>query len=118
MADNLRETEEGAVAFAFASALVAGDFSRAYDMLGESVRQTTTAETLRTEYELMLSYAESQPTMMEVMAVNRDFAWMKPDDVATVYTAIYEDDFCEGVDVLLCRENSRIAIKEIIWGRP
>ena len=75
MADTLSETEEGAVAFAFASCHVAGDFNGAQSV-AESVREMMTAETLRAHYERMLSYTESQPTMIEVMTVNRDFqAW-------------------------------------------
>lgn len=118
MPDELSETEEGAIAFGFASALASGDFGKAHNMLAKTFRETMTPDDLRTHFDQMLSYAESKPTMIEVMAVSRNFSWMKPDELATVYTAINGDDFCEAVDLRICREDGRIAIKEVIWGRP
>jgi hypothetical protein len=118
MADNLEQTEEGAVAFAFASALARGDFTGAYGMLMSSRREATTPEMLRTKYEQMLSYAESAAENVDVMNIEHDMPWKAPGDVACVYTAITGDDFSEAVDLLICSDGDRLAIKEIWWGRP
>jgi hypothetical protein len=41
MSSDLSETEEGAIALAFTRALVSGDFEKAFGMLDDSLKQST-----------------------------------------------------------------------------
>lgn len=109
------------VAVSFASALVAGDFSRARRLLAPAIRQSMTEEALRTRLTKMYSgYDSGPPTRVDFDEEGSSDSpyQLDPGDVGWAYVSISGDHFVEAVTVTVADIDGALLIREIEWGRP
>ena len=115
---NPAETPHREVAFAFANALVAGDFAQAHDMLAAPLGQAMSRDQLQERYEEMITYGEGPADYVEVMTDMLDWPAKIETDIGWAYVAICGAEFSEAVAVVVTKENDTLKIREIEWGRP
>lgn len=112
------KTPHGAVALAFASALAAGDFTRARELLAPEQRKAITSVELRGTYEAMISYGGTPADEVEVMNVMETWPAKEPGDIGWAYVAISGDGYGEGIAVVVAAVGSDLLVRDIEWGRP
>ncbi|MBY0270683.1 MAG: hypothetical protein K2X06_12495 [Burkholderiales bacterium] len=113
-----KTTPHGKVAYDFAVALISGRFAEAHELLAASQKIEWSAEALHEELVQMTDYGSGPPTEAEVMEVMEDWPAKKPGDIGWAYAAIAGPGYSEAVAVVVARENGRLCIREIEWGRP
>jgi len=114
------------IALCFARALVAKEYELAAGMLGASLKQSCPPHVLRKQLEEMIWYEGEEgrwPTGIQVVtaADSSDMAnWKRrnPDDFGWAYVAINGAGYCEAVSVMIAKDEERLAIRDIEWGRP
>jgi len=111
-------TKHGEIAFEFASALVNGNYSTAYNLLSETQKKERSPDSLKEEYENMIEYGEGPVNHIEAMNELTEWPSKESNDVGWAYVALASDDFSEAVAVVVCNENNQLKIREIEWGRP
>jgi tetratricopeptide (TPR) repeat protein len=117
----LSETESSAVCeFGedFAWHLVRGDWEGAHAVLNKKLRRQFSPDDLRDKYVDMTEYAEAAFTDVEAQPPDNDMPDMEGNDVALVYIAIFSDDACEAVTLMVCREDGELRVRDVEWGRP
>lgn len=113
-----KDTSQGIVGFAFANALVAGEYDIAYNMLSTSLRAELSSADLKESFESMIKYGRSAPNHIEVMNVLNDWPDKQALDIGWAYVAIDGDGFCEAVSIIVIQEETKAVIRDIDWGRP
>ena len=109
------------LAVAFASALVAGDFERAHELMVPTLREELSPAALRAElYGMFEGYAAGPPTDIDFRdeVSFEDWPDKRPGDVGWIYVSIWGPDFVEAVTVIVASVDGRLAIRSIEWGRP
>lgn len=116
----LLATPHGQLAYAFAAALVKGDYPAAHALLTPAAAAEWPPEKLQSTYEQMVSYFINPPHAAVPIGDMAD--WQLParqaGDVAWVYTAIVGEGDSEAVTLIIAKEADRLAIRSIEWGRP
>ncbi len=112
------KTPHGAVAFAFATALVSGEFEAAARLLAIELRAAWTPHTLQAAYETMTGYFQTPPTYINVEEVLTDWPDKQPQDIGWAYVSISGDRHSEAVAVTVSQEADKYSIRSIEWGRP
>jgi hypothetical protein len=80
MSQELAQTEEGEVALAFATKLVAGDFAGAFELFASSLQQSTSPNNLREQFDSMISYTDRQVSGIDVLDIEHEYWWMQPSN--------------------------------------
>jgi hypothetical protein len=114
------------IALSFARALVGKDYEEAAGMLAASLKTTSPPDVLCKQLEEMIRYEGDEgrwPTGIQVVtaADSSDMAKWKcpnPNDFGWAYVAIDGTDYCEAVAVMITKEEERLVIRGIEWGRP
>jgi hypothetical protein len=108
------------VAVDFATALVAGQFARASEMLTPALRREMTPHMLQEALNGMCAYSPGKPKRIHFDPQHSMENWpdKQPDDVGLTYVSISGDDFNEAVTVIVANVGGRHLIREIEWGRP
>jgi hypothetical protein len=118
MGPKMSEGASTKLAVDFATAIAAGDATRAHALLSSKLRSTITPEKLQAEYADMVSYGSGAPTTIAAMTTMDTWPDKQPADTQWVYVAIANDNYSEGVTVVVAEEESRLVIRSIEWGRP
>ncbi len=118
MSEEPRDTLSGAVAIAFARALVAGKYKIAHEMLSASLQEAVSVEHLKKTYETMIEYGNSPPNYVDVDVAVDDWPGKPEADIGWVYVSIAGDSYAEAVTVIVTQEQTKQVIREIEWGRP
>ncbi|WP_103668298.1 hypothetical protein [Pseudanabaena sp. BC1403] len=113
-----KDTPQGIVGFAFANALVEGEYNVAFNMLSAQLQIEFTPLSLKEKFEYMVGYGCSDPDFVEVMSAEDDWYIKEALDIGWAYVAISGDGFGEAVTVVVTQEQSKHVIREIDWGRP
>jgi len=113
-----QQTPHGDVAFRFASALTAGRFAAARELLSAAAKAEWSAERLESTYREMVEYFETPPSMVMVVNTMEEWPGKTPGDIGWAYAAIAGDDGSEAVTVVVCDEIGKHVIRSIEWGRP
>jgi hypothetical protein len=115
------------IALCFARALVAKEYDEAAGMLAKSLKPSYPPDVLREKLEDMIWYEGDEhrwPTEIQVVTAANSSdvpVWRKQsnaDDFGWVYVAINGTDYCEAVAVMITKEEGKLAIRDIEWGRP
>jgi hypothetical protein len=106
------------VAADFASALIAGRFDTAHQMLSSAAKREWPAALLEETYSEMVEYFESPPEMVQVVQSMSEGPAIEPGDIGWAYAAIIGDEESEAVSVVVFAEDGRNVIRSIEWGRP
>jgi hypothetical protein len=122
----LRLLETADIALTFARALVGKEYERASSMLSTDLKLSYSPEALRENLEQMIQYTGDEsgwPTAVCVVTgadVSDMGHWLNklPEDFGWAYVSIDGDGYCEAVAVLVSVQRGRLAIREIVWGRP
>lgn len=116
----LLATPHGNLAYRFAAALVRGDYPAAHGLLTAESKAEWPAERLQSTYEQMVQYFMHPPHA--AVPINDMADWQLPQrqsgDVAWVYTAIVGEGDSEAVTLVIAKEDGKLAIRSIEWGRP
>ncbi len=118
MVESDADSAHGKLAFAFAQALVAGDFQSAHSMLCDGFRSAATPERIRKNYEEMVAYGDGPPTEVSLPCTMTEWPGKRRHDLGWAYVSIGGLDFIEAVTVIVCEEQGRPVIRELEWGRP
>ena len=103
------------VAIDFATYLVQGNYTKAFDMLTEEQKKEYSKESLQNEMMRMTDYFEnSSKIWVETKFVEEEGAI----DDKCIYVPIEEDGNSEAVCVDIVFENGKLLIDNIEWGRP
>ena len=113
-----QKTPHGKAAHEFATALVAGQFERAHQMLSTSAMGEWSASSLQETYTKMVEYFGSPPSFVQVMEVMTEWPDKMPGDVGWAYAAIAGEGESEAVTVIVASEGGKHVIRSILWGRP
>jgi hypothetical protein len=111
-------------ALRFANALVAGDFAAAHDMLTKVHQLEISADDIRQHYQSMISYTEDPPdTIKAGLLLPPSETDGIPDGLGWAFVDIDSlnspnGSWLECVGLLITEEDSRHAIRQIVWGRP
>ncbi len=116
--DDADRTDDRALAFAFASALIAGQFEDAHDLLDTRARAEWSVDALRARFTAMVSYFEIPPDHCEIVESLQDWPGKQGDDIAWMYVAICGASESEAVIVIVRDEDGERAIRQVEWGRP
>lgn len=114
------------IALSFARALVAKEYDEAADMLDASLKKSCSRDVLRKQLEKMIWFEGDEdrwPSSIQVVTAAdssalKDWKWSSPDDFGWAYVAISGIDYCEAVAVMIAKDEQRLAIRDIDWGRP
>jgi hypothetical protein len=110
-----RDLPHGAVGYAFARALLEGDYDRARAMLCEELKIEYSAEQLRIRFERMLSIADPVDFPDDVLVMdNSELDHASQDDKGWAYVPIWT----EAITVTVRPFGQEHLITELIWGRP
>lgn len=116
----LLATPHGNLAYRFAAALVKGDYQAARILLSPEAYIEWPPEKLQSTYEQMVHYFTHPPHA--AVPINDMADWQLPErqvgDLAWVYVAIVGEGDSEAVTLIIAKENDRLAIRSIEWGRP
>ena len=113
-------TLAGKLGFAFAQAIVRGEFVEAHAMLSTALRQEVRPQDLESSYNAMIEYGEGPPNLIEVINVETMEEWpsRQEQDVGWAYVAICGDRYSEAVSVVVAEEAGCKVIRMVEWGRP
>jgi hypothetical protein len=103
------------VALAFAVALKDRRFADAHGMLCAALRAEMSAQQLQERLEGMVGGVVDHVEVGETM---RDWPDKQTDDVGWAYVAMSGAQFVEAVTVVVRREEARLCIWDVAWGRP
>ena len=101
-----RDTPSGAVAIAFAYALVAGKYKIAHEMLSASLQETISIEHLKEKFETMIEYGDNPPNYVDVDVAMDDWPGKQESDIGWAYTSIGGDSYTEAVTVIVTQEQT------------
>jgi hypothetical protein len=123
MQEHSPKTPHAKIAVAFASALVKGDYAAAHALLTPVLGRVLSAERLREELFAMFSgYSEGKPERIWFdeadNGITETWPGKSPGDVCWAYVGIEGENFLEAVSLLIQEEAGKLAIGDIIWGRP
>jgi hypothetical protein len=120
-----RLLEVADIALAFARALVAKEYERANAMLSSAAKPSYPPHLLQKNLEEMVQYSGDEsvwPTSVQVVTgadISDMEKWLKtPQDFGWAYVSVDGDGYCEAVAVMVTDDGSKLAIREIEWGRP
>jgi hypothetical protein len=102
----------------FAHALTEGRFDDAQALLVGDQKKSSSAATLKKQYEEMIAYASGPSAHIEVMQTLDTWPEKQRGEVGWVYVAITGDDFSEAISVVVAQEGDLQGICQIEWGRP
>lgn len=113
-------TPAGELAFAFAQAVVKGEFVQAYALLSNGLRQEMSPQDLESRYYAMIEYGGGPPDLIEVIQVDLMQEWplRQEGDVGWAYVAICGEGYSEAVSVVVAEEAGCKVIRMVEWGRP
>lgn len=110
------ETKELAVAFA--RALSARAYDRAYSMTSSEYQERVSQEEMRAAFEAIVPPDWGQTEPIEVGLSLSDWPDRQGGDIGWVYVGISGDVYSEGLAVVVARTGNRQEIREVEWGRP
>jgi hypothetical protein len=113
-----KDTPQGLVGFAFANALVKGEYDVAFNMLSAQLQIEFTPSRLKEKFESMVEYGGSDPDFVGVITTMDDWHNKGALDIGWAYVDISGDGFAEAVTVVVTQEQSKHVIRDIEWGRP
>ena len=108
------------LALGFVRAVVAGEYDKAHDLLSLPLQWQVSPAKLAEDYVAMHSYAPETPDTVE----HGDLLDAHlPDAVGWQWVGIerqhsIDGRWYEGVTLLIVNEEDRLAIGDIVWGRP
>jgi hypothetical protein len=111
------ESQQGAVAYQFAHALMTGAYQDAHALLSPACREMYSIEDLRESFET-LDYASRSVTGIELMETLDEWPGKGPADIGWAYVSMYGDGFVEGIAVIVQLLDAKPRIRSIEWGRP
>lgn len=113
-------TTAGKLGFAFAQAVVSGEFAAAHALLSDGLRQQMRPQDLESSYYAMIEYGGGPPDLIEVIQVDDMHEWpsRQEQDIGWAYIAICGDGYSEAVSVVVAEEGGREVIRMVEWGRP
>ncbi len=113
-------TPAGKLGFAFAQAVVRGEFAAAHALLSNGLRQEMSPQDLESSYYAMIEYGGGRPNLIEVIQADLMHGWpsRQEGDVGWAYGAICGDGYSAAVSVVVAEEAGREVIRMIEWGRP
>lgn len=108
------------VADLFGSLIVRRDYQAARSLLARDARRLHSCEDLKAAAEAMISYAAGPILQSQIIesATLEDWPAKQCNDVAVVYLALTGAGFSEAVSLTLARQDDRIVIRDLVWGRP
>ena len=102
----------------FAQALADEDFTHAYSMLSEDLREKMSEEELAQTYRDMISYGGGPVNKIIPEDGYSDYPDMKPNELGGIYVSLVGNSFMEGILVFVCVEENQARVRGIDWGRP
>jgi hypothetical protein len=102
----------------FGSSLTKKDFALAHSMLCQLLQEKLSPESLKQEFESMISYGEGLLENVDVMEAFEDWPAKQQNDIGWAYVAITGQNFSEAVSLIISNENGQARVREIEWGRP
>jgi hypothetical protein len=110
----------GDVGYAFAKALVGGEFDAARAMLSGALADEWPPWRLEQALAEMIEYGDGPADHVEVIQVDSMAGWpaRESSDLGWAYVAICGDGFNEAVSVVVADEGGRTVIRDLEWGRP
>ena len=115
----MRSFEE--VAVGFVSALVTGDFERAWNFLAPTLQTSYSPVQLRERlFEMFSGYADGPPTGIQFDDEFSLVEWPSKQvgDIGWAYVGIIGEDFVEAVSVTVSDVDGAHLIRQVEWGRP
>jgi hypothetical protein len=117
----------GELALKFAHALVAGDYDKAHDLLSLPFQRRVSPADLAQHYDSMHSYVPEAADTVELgqfdgSGLQRELGWqwvtigrlLSPTEPWRLNSGHWN----EGVVLMIVEEDDRLAIGDIVWGRP
>ena len=114
----LQSNMNTALALDFARAISTGNRAHAHALLSSALQAATTPDQLAADYARMVEYGEGPPGIIQVMTSMTEWPDKTADDREWIYVAIANDTYSEAVTVVVAREEARLVIRSIEWGRP
>lgn len=108
------------LAFAFAQAVVNGQFVAAHALLSDALKQEMSPQDIESSYKQMIEYGEGAPSLIEVVNADSMNGWpsKQEPDIGWAYIAICGDGYSEAVSVVVAEEKEGAVIRKLEWGRP
>lgn len=106
------------VAQAFARALAARDYPKAYAMTSQSFRNKVSEERLQAEFEAIVPTDWGAIGPVEAGESIETWPGRQSSDLGRVYVSIGGDVYSEAVIVVVTMENGKGKIREVEFGRP
>lgn len=101
---------------AFGQRITDGDFKAAHAMLSSALKASHSPATLASTVAEML---QEEPALQAgVLNTMHDWPAREADDVLWAYVSISSESCNEAATVIVAREDGRLAIRNIEWGRP
>jgi hypothetical protein len=112
-------TPEGIVGLAFAKTVAAEDFVGAHAMLSNTLAATVTPADIEASYRKMIGWYEAGPPTEFGTLVDDEYP-LGSGEVGWAYVWLNDEQqtYCEAVSVTIVKENGRLAINSLEWGRP
>ena len=118
--ESINNNPAGKVAFAFAQALVNGQYAAAHALLSDALKQEVSPQDIESSYKQMIEYGEGSPSRIEVVNADNMNGWSSKQerDLGWAYVAICGDRYSEAVSVMVAQEKEGEVIRKVEWGRP
>ena len=106
------------IALSFAKALCSRDYAGAYALTSSQYRAHVTEDEMSDAFERIvpLDWGETEP--VQVGETMTDWPDKREGDVGWAYVNISGDAYSEAVVVVVARDESGLAIRDVQWGRP
>jgi hypothetical protein len=104
------------MASSFAVALKERRFSDAHQLLCASRQAELSADEIQRLIESVVQ--TDRVEHVEVIETLTTWPDKQADDVGWAYVAMSGKDFSEAVTVVVCGEQGRLCIRDVVWGRP
>jgi NTF2-like N-terminal transpeptidase domain len=114
----MTKTQYSEVASQFASSLVKGDFSSAHSILSQSLKEQLSIAQLQERYNNMTAYSGESAESVEVEETMNEWSQKELNDVGWAYVSISGKSFSEAVTVVICEEDGKFCVCDVVWGRP
>lgn len=104
------------VAVEFATKLIHGKYAGAHLLLSTGAREEWPPSALREAYQDLVDWAGPAPDRIEVARARHDWDDREDGDLGSVYVLLHGGE-TEGLTVVVSRDGTRPAIRDIEWGR-
>lgn len=106
------------VAHKFGQHIVQQAWESAHSLLSSELQSAISPRDIERKIRSMISYTDDEISEAEVVYEMEDWPNKKDNDIGWVYVSLSGDTFVEGVTVVVQKENSKLEIRSIEWGRP